>query len=84
MKNNDKYAWMDVAECRGSDPALFFPGKGMNREMFMAIAICERCPVKDPCLKEAMDLGAEKAMGIWGGTTERGRRELRKQRRIAS
>ena len=71
--------------CSEANPEAFFPEKGMANttweEMRMAQKICKTCPYKTPCLNWAID-NAE--MGIWGGTTERERRTLRRSRRAAS
>jgi WhiB family transcriptional regulator, redox-sensing transcriptional regulator len=66
-------AWRDQAECRGTDLAVFFPGRGESAEP--ARQICARCPVRGPCLDYALSLGI--VHGIWGGLTERDRRALR-------
>lgn len=67
--------WRDHAECRDEDPDLFFPigttGPPLRRTR-RAKAVCDRCPVREPCLRWATDTG--QAVGIWGGTTETERR----------
>ena len=67
--------WRDLAACKGSDLALFFPDRGNHNQAVqieVAKAICEGCPVKEPCLDYAV--AARETVGIWGGTTpaERG------------
>lgn len=42
--------------------------------------VCRGCPVKDQCLEYALEHGE---LGIWGGTSERERRRLRRLRRNA-
>jgi hypothetical protein len=44
-----------------------------------AKAICSKCPVVDTCLS----LNIDEQYGIWGNTTERERRILRRERRQA-
>ena len=46
-----------------------------------AKAVCDECPVRGTCLEHA--LGREKE-GVWGGSTERERRRIIRQRRRAS
>lgn len=68
-------AWQAHAACLGSDPALFFPEKGVQpEETEEARAICASCPVQVAC-REA---GLREKHGIWGGTVVNERRELRK------
>ena len=63
--------WTVWAACKGTDPdELFVQGKAQNR----AKLICRGCPVRTECLADALDNGIE--FGVWGGMTERERREL--------
>lgn len=70
---------MTHAACQGEDPNLFFPSRGGDWDT--PLAICQQCTVTDQCLEWALDQG-EKA-GIYGGTTERHRRRIRRTRRLA-
>ena len=45
-------------------------------------AVCRTCPVMETCLKWAMDSGQQ--AGIWGGTTEKERENLRRRRNRAA
>lgn len=69
--------WRDRAACRDTDPELFFPiseiGPGA-RQAARAKAVCAGCPVRQRCLDFALDNGLDH--GVFGGTTERERREL--------
>lgn len=70
-------SWRDRAACRGMGPSLFFPeAGGSTRE---AIAVCEACPVKEDCLREATGPQPER-FGVWGGTSEATRRKMRPRR----
>lgn len=73
-------AWMDRAACRGMPVNAFFPSSNESNSepSIEAITTCRRCPVRQQCLDYAM-VGGEKH-GIWGGTTERERRKLLRQR----
>jgi len=65
--------WRDRAACRGTDLAVFFPGRGESAEP--ARQICARCPVRQPCLDYALSHGI--VHGIWSGLAERDRRAPR-------
>lgn len=66
--------WTLLARCRGMEDALFPEGKDQKR----ARAVCMGCPVRSTCLAEALDNRIE--WGVWGGLTERERRQLLRQR----
>jgi WhiB family redox-sensing transcriptional regulator len=66
--------WEDHAACNGVPAEVFFPQRGDPSTQ--AKEICGGCPVRDDCLAAAM-LRGEK-WGIWGGLSERERRQLRK------
>src|SRR5690606_27545378 len=70
-------SWRDHAACLGADPDLFFPPPGPYGAED-AKAICQGCPVRAECLDYAVTTAQK--YGIWGGTNERERREIRKQR----
>ena len=71
-------AWHQHGACRGADPNLFFPERGESVKE--AKAVCARCPVRAECLEYALEQPGE--IGIWGGLSERERRQLRRQRRL--
>lgn len=63
--------WASMAACRGKDPdALFVAGRAQHE----AKRVCLDCPVRNSCLIEALENEIE--WGVWGGMTERERREL--------
>lgn len=66
--------WTLLAKCRGLEDALFPEGAEQRR----ARTICAGCPVRSECLAEALDNRIE--WGVWGGMTERERRQLLRQR----
>lgn len=77
-------SWLDLAACLGMDTELFFArdreGRGRSNGHYKAgKAICATCPVRARCL----EFGLGEEHGVWGGTTERERRNLRRQRRAA-
>jgi len=66
--------WREDAVCFGLyDEVDFFPRRG--DPAIEARQTCWQCPVRWECLAHA--LGREH-IGVWGGTTERQRRRLRK------
>lgn len=70
----DPPAWWADGLCAQVDPGLFFPDKGgSTRE---AKAVCAACPVRAECLEYA--LAHDERFGIWGGTSERERRRLKR------
>lgn len=66
--------WIADAACRGMDPGLFFPDR--NEPTGPIKAICAECPVQADCLDYAIRTGQK--YGIWGGTSEKQRRQLRR------
>jgi len=66
----------EQAVCRTVGTDLFFPEVGHEEQYADAKAVCAICPVKDPCLQAALD-GNE--YGVWGGTSEAERRQIRAQ-----
>jgi len=67
-------SWQVDARCVEVDPEIFFPERGGSSRA--ARAVCNGCPVKMDCLSYA--LNNREQFGIWGGTSERERRKLRK------
>jgi hypothetical protein len=71
--------WASDAACRDLEPeeadAYFFPQRGGSATA--GRALCRRCAVAAQCLELALTEG--EAFGIWGGTSERERRVLRRQ-----
>lgn len=68
-------AWRNQAACRGLDPALFFPERGASTAG--ARAVCRVCPVREVCATEAVTRNEQ--FGIWGDTSIRQRRALRRE-----
>lgn len=71
--------WLAEAACADHDADLWFPPDGaLGRSIAaQAKAICHVCPVRLDCLAGAVARYEE--FGIYGGTSERERRELRRQ-----
>jgi WhiB family transcriptional regulator, redox-sensing transcriptional regulator len=68
--------WQVKARCTEVDPEIFFPERGGSSKA--ARAVCSNCEVRMQCLEYA--LNNKEQFGIWGGTSERERRRLRKER----
>ena len=77
--SGDGRAWQELANCKGVESELFFPGRGASTKE--AKAVCQSCVVQSECLEYA--LANSEKFGIWGGCSERERRRIRKARREA-
>ncbi|WP_157405234.1 WhiB family transcriptional regulator [Actinopolyspora halophila] len=71
-------SWRRHAACAGADPELFSVQhqKTLNRVGYdlrrhpvtrQALEYCDRCPVKQECLNDALTETGFAAVGIWGG-----------------
>ncbi len=80
----DVERWRQDAACRDVDPEVFFP-VGVTGPAVTAIAaakaICADCATQSACLEFAVSTNQE--YGIWGGTSEEERRDIRRARRAA-
>lgn len=61
------------------DPDIFFPAGRDPLFAEPALALCRRCMVVRECLSYAL---LHDVAGVWGGTTERRRADLRAQHNI--
>lgn len=68
-------SWMDEGACVGSG-VNFFPTRGEATHPIKVL--CQSCPVKEECLS----YGLMQKHGIWGGLSERQRRQVRRDRGI--
>ena len=77
---NSDYRWRKDAACRDTSPDLFFPvgttGPAIE-QIENAKAVCRECEVREPCLQFALTTNQDS--GIWGGTSEEERRQIRRQ-----
>lgn len=69
----DDPQWRQHARCKSSNPSLFILKRG--EDVRPALAVCSVCPVKDPCLRYAID---NNEAGVWGGTTGKQRRRMKR------
>lgn len=67
--------WPERA-CRDEPVATFYGG-----DTFTARAICATCPIRLACIAAALDRAEWEDHGIWGGTTPRQRRAMRRKHR---
>lgn len=72
--------WRHRAACLTEDPELFFPignsGPALA-QVEQAKSVCQRCEVRDVCLKWALETGQD--AGVWGGMSEEERRSLKRR-----
>lgn len=66
--------WHAEGLCHQVDPDLWFPEKGGSTRH--AKKVCQGCPVREACLQQALD--ANERFGIWGGFSERERRQMQR------
>lgn len=69
------------ASCTYTDPDMFFTeqsDENYQRDTTMAKTVCGRCVYKVECLEWAME---SREMGVWGGTSDLDRRQLRRKNR---
>lgn len=66
--------WQDRALCAQTDLDAFFPEKGGSTRQ--AKRVCAGCEVRAECLGYALE--HDERFGVWGGMSERERRELRR------
>lgn len=67
-------AWHADAACREHPELSWFPGMGVPTAP--AKAVCHTCPVQAECLADALEHNL--TTGVWGGTSDRERRRLRR------
>lgn len=74
--------WTREAACIGADYHVFFAEKSGQAAIQVAAAkaICARCPVRPECLAYALKNRIRH--GVWGGTSEGEREQLRRQMRL--
>ncbi len=72
--------WQRQASCRGTGTDLWFLTAGTSKA---ARAVCESCPVRRPCLEYAIT-SSRVLEGIWAGTTEVERTQMRRARKAGA
>lgn len=71
--------WRVHAACSGYPNTLFFPMAESPDEATIARAkaVCSTCPVIEDCLEYSLE--TNQRSGIWGGTSEKERKSLRRK-----
>lgn len=73
--------WRKLSACRDTDPNLFFPvgttGPALE-QIANAKSVCGTCDVQGLCLEYAISTNQDS--GVWGGTSEEERRQMRRAR----
>lgn len=71
--------WQDRAACRGGGIGRWFADP-RSAEAAEAVTFCERCPVRNECLEDALEweggASTKDRGGIWGGLTPMERARL--------
>lgn len=73
-------AWHADAACRDHPELSWFPDRG--EDLRPARAVCASCLVRSECLSAALEDAYTN--GVWGGTSERERRRMRRAAPIAA
>jgi WhiB family transcriptional regulator, redox-sensing transcriptional regulator len=73
-------SWMALGNCRGTSVNEWFPERGQSIKALKRI--CAGCEVREECLEYALRHRIKH--GIWGGTGEKERRRLRRERGYAA
>jgi len=70
--------------CAQTDPELFFPDESKNPRLAINLArkLCGSCSFKEPCLEYAVNY--PELVGIWAGTTQRQRQDIRAAKNLAA
>ena len=69
--------WKLAGACRFASTDMFFPAS--DGDAAQAKAVCEACPVQEPCLEYALTV--REPEGVWGGHTFAERRSILRRRR---
>lgn len=73
--------WMQQGVCSSADPEAWFPTTGMSAAPAKQVCNGRRgvppCPVRERCLAWALE--KDEGFGVWGGTSERERRKLKRK-----
>ncbi len=84
MAEAEQLEWQEDALCRQYSVELFFGPDLVETELEKqereaeAKAICQQCPVREPCLEFAIETNQKN--GIWGGMTDKERASLKRRR----
>lgn len=72
--------WTKDAACKGAPIEIFFLERGCSKyDSQPARQLCASCKVQPQCLDYALTQPEPNVLGIWGGTTGKERRAMRRQ-----
>lgn len=75
--------WWEAAACQDAEPDVFFPVSQHDQiSRRVALSFCGRCVVRDACLQVALE--DRSLIGIWGGTDEVQRAQLRERHLVSA
>lgn len=87
IMQREPLSWQDRARCRGQNTELFYPGGSVvdvggaaKQQVTNARRFCRPCRVRRHCLLYALSLPLILDHGVWGGTSENQREEIRRGR----
>ena len=84
MVDTEQLDWQEQALCREYSVDDFFGPDQAETEIEKQVreaaakTVCQRCPVREPCLEFAMETNQK--YGIWGGLTDKERASLKRRR----
>jgi WhiB family redox-sensing transcriptional regulator len=70
---------MERGVCAQTDPDSFYPDRGESNKP--SKKVCNECEVQPECLEYALE--NEEPFGVWGGLSERERRKIIRERKVA-
>jgi WhiB family redox-sensing transcriptional regulator len=76
--------WRQHAACKQVATAVFFPDRGDVRTLAVAREVCVGCPVQSACRAYALGFPAGELLGVFGGLSQRERRQLRSRMGVTS
>lgn len=79
MSAPEAVPWWTRAACTDVDPDLFYPERGESAQP--AKMVCARCPVRKPCLADALAMPPGLDEGIRAGLSAKQRRAIRRHHR---
>jgi len=72
--------WTKDAACKGAPIEIFFLERGCSKhDSQPARQLCRNCDVQPQCLDYALSEPESSVRGIWGGTTGKERRAMRRK-----
>lgn len=79
---SEEDAWFALAACRGLRTEEWYPDSESEEPSPTVLSVCESCDVQQECLQWALDHNEKH--GIWGGMSQRGRKNYVRRSRKRS